>query len=257
MSRFGTGLGFNIQDIALISGIATEILTANVLNFDGVNNDMYAPAISSGATSLSVSFWIDLSADNVQLFHVPSNALARIHYQITAQGGGLTVQVCGSDDNGNSAYSAVLSELPITLNTKTHIVFEYDGTGSVMRVYLDSVLKPFGIAGAIPPALSVNTMNFALGEYPATGALKLNGEFYMFGERVNRPLLTQEEVDDLFNAGTTPCFDVLDIAFDRTVTFANWVGNTGNELIDTIGGNNFTNAGATPFTGSAQIECEA
>ena len=35
MSRFGTGLGFNIQDIALISGIATEIFNANVANYNG------------------------------------------------------------------------------------------------------------------------------------------------------------------------------------------------------------------------------
>ena len=261
MSRFGAGLGFNIQDIALISGIATEIFDANVADGSaGKYFNLGNPLDLRIIDHITMSIWVTF--DSIGTHHalisrtqVPGGTLNGEAYRIDVIGTGLMATLLSSD-GGYVNKGEVFETVPLVAGTRYMLTSTYDGVN--IQQYIN------GVASASLP--------YTLGIAPQpnadvwVGALE-PGPQYLTGE-YNSPLitnraLTQEEITAMYNGGVTPCWDLLlerqpslaDVLY--TSRLYNHDGDVGSELVNQGTSSITTTNIGVPFTGSAQIECEA
>ena len=261
MSRFGTGLGFNIQDIALIGGIATEIFTANVAKGSaGKYFNLGNPVDLRITGHITMSLWVTFDSIGSHQPLISRNILGGLingeAYRMDVTSSGLFGTLLSSD-GGYVNKGEVFETVPLVAGVRYLLTSVYDGVNITQYINGES-------SATLPYALGIvdqTTANTYVGRLDA-GNSTLNGEY-------NSPLitdraLTQEEITAMYNEGVTPCWDVLvstqpslaDTLY--TTRLYNHVGDTGNELVNQgTASITTTNIGATPFTGSAQIECEA
>ena len=263
MSRFGTGLGFNIQDIALISGIATEIFNANVSKLDGITQrwELGDPVDLRFTNALTISAWVN-PTNNADYQPI----IARTKELGTGAGEGyrIGIETTGkvkfllSADGSYGDIAVPESTSTIPNGSWSLITGTYDGVNA--KLYVNGVLE-----STVPWTSSVIVQSSAV---VRIGFLDIASPYDLFIGDTHSPLLTnraliQEEETARYNAGVAPCWDVLvdnqpslaDVLY--TTRLYNHVGDTGNELVNQgTASITTTNIGATPFTGSAQIECE-
>jgi hypothetical protein len=260
MSRFGTGLGFNIQDIALISGIATEIFTANVASFDGAG---YFRTGTTGnsliLTNLTYSAWVKLKTTSPVLEEI---IIANAPEPLTAEG---TIRI-GYDFSANYLtfvtfnagwYLTASDVLTINDDTWHHIGVTKQGLN--ITFYVDGVEAGTGVHGN--SASTQSNTSYFLGSFQGLD----QSDRYRGGmayPRVHKRAGTSSDFTNMFNGGQIACTDLLDPSIKTDLIYApslaSYVGNAGQELVNEGSEAYVTsNIGTTPFTGSAQIECEA
>ena len=257
MSRFGTGLGFNIQDIALISGIATEIFNANVANLNGGYFNAGNP--TDLQVSGDVSFGSNLkSTDAVNLQQVVKKAapslaggMQNILYNYPSAGK-ITVSIYY--DLASPKQVILTSIGTYTTGVECRTIANYkDG---ILDLWINGVLD--NSVTAVGGCISNTSADLVIGgDSPTLGVNLFKGTIYN-SFMANRGLTTDEI--DILSTSPTKCFDLMpglsDIAL--FVPLYNHAGFTGQEVTNQGAGTIvIVNVNSVPFTGSAQIECEA
>jgi hypothetical protein len=258
MSRFGTGLGFNIQDIALISGIATEIFSANVANYNGSTS--YAEVtdrdLVAGRTKLVLTTKINTDDNNLAQ-GIFSSSAAGVNTEF-----GIRLQPSGSLRQDVNEYADFSANGIITAGVTYNVRLEFLGS-TYLRTFVDDVMVINKTSGVPASILNLsNTSNRVLigcNDGAGTGSTiftPFNGRIWELNI-FNRSSLTTE---DLEQVNSDKCFGLYDQALKDdcilSVPQYEHAGFTGQGFIDQTGINTITPTDI-PFTGSAQIECEA
>ena len=264
MSRFGTGLGFNIQDIALISGIATEIFNANVANLTGVGSGFaigQVPVNYSSIAGFTWGAWISsstLDTTRVIISSSTSGGLMHLDFSIDAVTNGLSVAVNVVSPAG---FQYVTSSTNITDGDWHCVAFTYVKATRTVKLYVDGILDTTGVLTGDPHFL--DNPETALGKFAYQDVSNFSGS--MFKNYIYRRVLTDAELLVKANGGTPLCWDeevlsqpsLSDAVFDARLYNGAGVA-VGQELVDnSVNAYPISNTLGTPFTGSAQIECEA
>ena len=255
MSRFGTGLGFNIQDIALISGIATEIFTANVANLNG--------------TSQYFSF------AGTQVAGALGDFNHRFVFELDDVVGTQTLNAGRFDGDNFISFDLVSDKLRIynyyQAVLKVDYTFIYTFTAStlydVSLSYLSNTLYLI-VNGVIEDSVAVAGIHspgngptvWEYGRYP-NGTNYLGGNLFSVSFN-NGYGWSESEASEVFNEGNILCSALWPVSAKTSLSSAhslyNHAGYVGQELAGFgTQGIPLVNVGATPFTGTAQIECES
>jgi len=252
MSRFGTGLGFNIQDIALISGIATEIFNANVANFETNWLDIGNPVGLHSLSSVTLCTWMnsdDLTESASFSKEDPSSGMT------LGQGLSGSTKYWGRIIT-NQGIQDIFSNTDIQVGLNTHVALTY--TSGTLKLYINGILETTQLS--VGSLIANNTTSLFMGQYGYADILRYNGSV-MQGMVYPRALSDAETLA----IGTSPkCWGSLIIntpsLSDALISLPayNHVGFEAQELINQ--GSiplTATNINNVLFTGSAQIECEA
>ena len=251
MSRFGTGLGFNIQDIALIGGIATEIFNANVAQFNGTTMHTNATYTNSAiVTESAFMAWI-----KVEVGAISSPTIIGFNNTITGHSLELRYQTIANVVACNVYNGSFLA------GTSSPVSIE-DGEFHLIGMnYLNGFFEFFVDGISVGTGTMNSSTRITIADYSGTnGAGAYKGGMYR--PEVYERNLTQEEWT--FKALDPTKCRALEIAempslADSVYSPAlyNHAGFTGQEYVDQSDSGLTTTPSVTiPFTGSAQIECE-
>ena len=256
MSRFGTGLGFNKYNASLWGG-GTEIFTANVANLNGVDQAFLAPVHDYGDEDvLTINFWVYRTDDSITQVLLNANDAGASEIPIISAMQSTGILYFTHKDN---SFQELYTVTPLALNQWSMLTFISDndqsngGANRRQEIYINSVLNSSRVPTEDRPKI---TVPLHIGE-EHNGNLPLEGR--LMNLEVMGEILDQDALDDRYGGGLTKCLDLLEYQGGGVLwPLYNKAGFIGQELKDQKSDAvTLTNVGSTPFTGSAQIECEA
>ena len=256
MSRFGTGLGFNIQDIALISGIATEIFNTNVAHMTRTNHYEsagYDMDYMLNPFTTSVWFICRNTAIHNTVFYIAGDGGGR-PFNFSVEGdGGLDVNFFdNATNNWNFVGARITTGAGTIIQDQLHkVTFVDDGVNQIL--YLDGVSK------SSAPSKVIKTINSSLFRTDDHDSVNTNNDMLFLA--VTKRAYSPAEVVEEYNGGVPQCYglrsDDLKVSEHVFTDFAEWAGHTADKIVDRVGTLTWTQVGTVPYDGSAQIECEA
>lgn len=272
MGRFGTGFGLNKYNASLWGG-GTEIFNANVANLNGVNQYLNGGDNLDPRTNkcLSWGFWTKEITDRQFISKInsaggygnPNGFQIEVY---SNQVGFLFYDADGNTGSAGVAYYYLNHTLDVT--DEIFWTVTYNRQTFYAELFADGVslgqIPDVGGTG-LDATSYLNDINTAwdlrIARDANTGVTYGTGELHGLSFSYGTEVLSQTDISNLYNESKMPCKDIIPTETRDKMTeyfyLANWDGNTGQELIGKLGGITLTNVNNVPFTGSAQIECEA
>jgi len=248
MSRFGFGTGFGLNK--LFSGIATQIFNANVVNLNGTSQYLKS---STGFFDAEVDDYSVTTTVNL-----PSLAGYILICQVSPEAE-ISMTVNGVGKLNFVYWGDTVVQIPTAdgvISTNTDHTITVNKVGTTTKIWVDGIeqasgsILPSGIGNASQIAFGADTYNAPTSF--VTGSICF---ISVAGA------LTDAQILEL---SSPKCFELLSEDLKTNITTngeywyaGNFTGHTGQELIGQANGLLLSNINNAPFTGSAQIECEA
>ncbi len=252
--------GWTIDTNGVVS-CAPEILNANLADLSPNNNfSGTLPNLGNDTNDFSIVVNFKIISYPDSFFHVMAIDTGNENDYWVGIAVANNNTVIGTTYKQSGAGDTIITS-PTSLGQWYHAVFTYNGANKETNLYVDNVLIGSNTSEGGWPGLSRMVQGrSAAGRDAGSGINYSDCEIH--SPMVFNRLLTSQERSDIWNSGTSKCYDLLTA---NTPSLAdsvyapplyNHAGFVGQELIDqSTSGVVTTNNNSTPFTGSAQIEC--
>ena len=231
----------------------SEIFNANVAELNGTSQ--YLTLADSDDWFFTGAFTISIRAKVTTL---SADQCLWIHHESGTDFMTLALLSDGTLDfaqfNSNNSVASMNFPSGMTINQWHTLTLTFEMGSGLLALYRDTTLLG---TTAYNGMYNLNGSMY-LGAYGLISVYYLSGQLEGF-KVWDQVGLTSEEVTELHNDNVDKCYDqtVQKQALVAYLPLYNHEGFVGQELIDqSPSGNNAINVNSTPFTGTAQIECE-